>query len=167
MKNKYKIVEDTLIVYNRKDNREILFDITNFNFVNNHTWCVVKDTSTKKIRYYAQTAIKQISGKYKTKLAHRLLMNEPVNMLVDHINGNGLDNRKVNLRIADDTINNQNNPKAKGYCWNKRNKVYQVAIQANKKKIYLGCYNTEDEARAAYLEAKKKYHPTAPHHLFV
>jgi len=163
MKNKYVIDGDTLIIYNRKDNREMLFDADDFDKVNQYTWHIVKDITTTD---YVNTNIRNLNKKYKSLRAHRLLMNEPINMLVDHINGNGLDNRKSNLRIADDTINNHNNTKAKGYCWHKKNKIYTAYITANKKKIYLGSYNTEAEARAAYLKAKQKYHPTAPIHLY-
>ena len=162
MKNKYKIVGDTLIVYNRKDNREMLFDAEDFDLINTHTWCIAKFDN----RDYAITGITTAKGNYKTLLSHRMLMNEPIDMLVDHINTDGLDNRKSNLRIATDQVN-QHNRKSNGYSWAKHAKKYKVRIKLNNKSIHVGYYNTEDEARAAYLEAKKKYHPTAPHHLFV
>ena len=165
MKNKYVIDGDTLIVYNRKDNRQILFDAEDFYFINEHTWCINVYYTNKSKQEYVVTNIKQISG-YKLKQVHRLLMNEPVNMLVDHMNGNTLDNRKSNLRIVTHKINNHNETKAKGYFWNKNIKKWQSSICVNYKTIYLGLYNTEIEARAAYLEAKKKYHPTAPIHLY-
>lgn len=159
MLNKYKIVGDVLIVFNRKDNREILFDAEDFDLVNKHTWRICVDK--KKTYSWVSTKIKQID-----KIASRLLMNAPAGMLVDHKNGDTLDNRKSNLRIATYQINNHNVHSAKGYTWNKAANKWQAQIAINRKPMYLGLYNTEAEARAAYLKAKKKYHPTAPHHLY-
>jgi len=162
MLNKYKIVDNTLIVYNRKDSREILFDAEDFDFVNQYTWCICNDKN--KDYEWVGTNVKQASGKYISKSAHRLLMNEPIDKLIDHYNGNTLDNRKSNLRIANSNINNQNRLDAKGYYKVKNKWKAQIAV--DKKKIYLGRYNTEAEARTAYLKAKAIYHPTAPLHLY-
>jgi hypothetical protein len=164
MKNKYVIDGDTLIIYNRKDNRKMFFDADDFDFVNRHTWVISIDKN-KKYEWVGSN-IKQVSGKFKTKTAHRLLMNEPADMLVDHQNGNTLDNRKANLRKTTAKVNAHNRTKARGYYWNKKSKKWNASINANHKTMYLGLYNTEDEARAAYLEGKKKYHPSAPIHLY-
>lgn len=76
---------------------------------------------------------------------------------LDHINGIRDDNRICNLRSV---TNQQNlfNTKSKGYSWNKKNKKYKSQIRLNGKYIYLGLFNSEDDARQAYLEGKKKYH---------
>jgi hypothetical protein len=73
-----------------------------------------------------------------------------------HRVGEPLDNSITNLRVVS---NQQNafNTNAKGYCFNKRNK-YQAQIGVNGKQTNLGSYDTADEARNAYLEAKKSYH---------
>jgi len=159
MKNKYVIDGDTLIVYNRKDNREMFFDADDFDKVNQYTW-FIGDTG------YARTNITQSTGKRTLKKVHRLLMNAPKDKQVDHINGDRLDNRKVNLRIVSNEINSHNRQFAKGYYWNKRDRKWSAYIKVNKKNIYLGRYNTEAEARSAYLKAKTIYHPTAPIHLY-
>ena len=164
MKNQYKIVGNTLIVYNRKDNREILFDAEDFDFVNQYTWYINKDK--KKDYECVVTRVRQASGKQTGKSAHRLLMNEPAGMLVDHENGNTLDNRKSNLRIATNEVNQHNRHSVKGYSWNKKDRKWKAFITVNYKLIYLGRYTTEAEARSAYLAAKKKYHATAPIHLY-
>ena len=77
---------------------------------------------------------------------------------IDHINGTRLDNRIANLRITTHQGNHHNHTKAKGYCWNKQNKKYEARIGLNYKNINLGYYDTEEEAKQAYLEGKKKYH---------
>lgn len=78
-------------------------------------------------------------------------------IFIDHINHNKLDNRLENLRLVTHQQNQWNRVKAKGYCLTKTNK-YESYISINKKRIYLGKYDTEEEAHNAYLEAKEKYH---------
>ena len=75
--------------------------------------------------------------------------------LIDHIDRNKQNNNMNNLRIVSNQ-ENMFNRNAKGYyrCGNK----YQAYIKINNKQIHLGCFNTEEEARNAYLEAKEKYH---------
>lgn len=160
MKNKYKIDGDVLIVYNRKDDREMLFDAEDFDLINKHSWHIEKNKETGY--EYVATSIAHSSY----KKASRLLMNEPVGVMIDHENGNTADNRKSNLRIADNQINQHNRHSAKGYYWNKKDKRWKAQITINKKHIHLGNYKTEDEARQAYLKAKAIYHPTAPIHLY-
>jgi hypothetical protein len=46
----------------------------------------------------------------------------------------------------------------KGYSFDKSSQKWKAKIQVNNKPIYLGYYNTEEEAREAYLTAKRKYH---------
>ena len=161
MKNKYKIDGDVLIVYNRKDDREILFDAEDFDLVNKHTWYIT-DTD------YAEANGKMINCKRQPKVkAHRLIMNFPKDKLVDHRDGDKtLDNRKSNLFVATIQENQHNRKHAKGYYWNKSKNRWTAQIQLNNKRIYIGHYFLEDEARAAYLKAKAMYHPTAPIHLY-
>ena len=77
--------------------------------------------------------------------------------MLDHINQIKDDNRISNLRIV---TNQENlfNTNAKGYCWDKRNNNWLSRITFNGKEIFIGRYNTEEEARNAYLIAKEKYH---------
>ncbi len=76
---------------------------------------------------------------------------------LDHKNTNPSDNRIFNLRIV---TNQENafNTNAKGYMWDENRKKWLSRIMFNGKNIYLGSYNTEEEARQAYLLAKEKYH---------
>jgi len=154
MKNNFKIDGDTLIVYSCKHNQEMLFSVEDFDLVTKHTWCIAN-------RYVA-TTVTVTTGTYAQKTAHRLLMNPPEGMYVDHINGVRHDNRRSNLRIVTPEENTHNNRSVKGYTWDKRERRYRAQIAFNKKQITLGRYHTEAEARAAYLEAKKIYHPSAP-----
>jgi hypothetical protein len=76
--------------------------------------------------------------------------------LIDHLNGDSLDNRAVNLRIASPSQNQQNRKNAKGY--QKAGKLWYSKISANNVKYKLGAFKTEEEALRAYREAKIKYH---------
>ena len=77
---------------------------------------------------------------------------------IDHINGITIDNHVKNLRITTQQGNNHNRTRVKGYSWDKKNKKYEANIKVNYKKIHLGYYDTEEEARQAYLTAKPIYH---------
>ena len=81
----------------------------------------------------------------------------PVNN-IDHIDGNTSNNIISNLRDVTKQQNNFNNTKAKGYRWDKNGKKFRAQIKLNGKRIHLGMFNTEQEARNAYLAAKEKYH---------
>jgi len=77
---------------------------------------------------------------------------------VDHINGVTHDNRVENLRLVTHQQNQFNNHKAKGYHWNKQAGKWKSQIYLNGRKIYLGVFDTPDDAHNAYLNAKLIYH---------
>ena len=77
---------------------------------------------------------------------------------LDHENRIRHDNRIDNLRISNRSEQGQNRSNVKGYSWNKTKNKYQSYIKLNGKKISLGYYHKEEEARQAYLLAKEKYH---------
>jgi hypothetical protein len=81
---------------------------------------------------------------------------------VDHIDGNRLNSNLDNLRWVTRSENMQNQRSVKGYCWSKKAEKWQATICVDGKLIYLGYYDTEDEARQAYLDAKKIHHPSSP-----
>ena len=93
------------------------------------------------------------------KLAHPdwdLFDSSPDNM-IDHYNHNRRDNRLENLHIVNNQ-QNQWNRDAKGY-YLKPNGKYQAQIKVDGVMEYLGTFATEEEAHAAYLDGKIKYHP--------
>ena len=96
-----------------------------------------------------------------SRLLHRYLLNPPRGLTVDHINRNPLDNRRSNLRVCTQFINNQNqshNSSGKvGVCYCKRDNVYKAYIRYKGKQIHLGDYKTFNEARDARLKAEMKY----------
>jgi predicted endonuclease, HNH family len=77
---------------------------------------------------------------------HRLIMNCPEGMVVDHLNGDTLDNRKCNLRICTVAENSKNHHNTKGYCYDKNRGRW---IARYRREFY-GRYDTEEEAKRAY-----------------
>lgn len=76
---------------------------------------------------------------------------------IDHKNGDKTDNRISNLREVTNQ-QNQFNQNRKGYYYHKPSGKYLSRIMVNGKDVYLGYYDNPNDARAAYLEAKKNYH---------
>ena len=97
---------------------------------------------------------------------HRVIMNAPDHLVVDHINYNGLDNRKANLRLATQRQNkihvirtmNPGTSKFKGVSWHKYHKRWCAKITTNGKTTFLGYFDDEIKAAKIYDEAAKIQH---------
>ncbi len=147
------------IWWNKKELKSILIDIEDFELINNYKWCISKQRKT----YYAYA--KSINYLSDSISMHRLIMNFPDELQVDHKNHNGLDNRKCNLRIGTNQQNNSNkgiqsNNKSgyKGVHFNIKVQKYETYINVNKKKIKGGFYDNIIEAALKYNEMAKIYH---------
>lgn len=86
---------------------------------------------------------------------------------IDHINGDKLDNRISNLRLANTSQNKQNTRKARsdsrsgllGATWYSKYGKWRAAIQVNGKKKHLGYFSTAEEAHRVFMEQKRAFHP--------
>lgn len=112
---------------------------------------------------YGWYARATINGK--TVTMHRFVLDYYGTLETDHINGNGLDNRRNNLRLAT-TAENQfnrgpqknNASGCKGIDWYPRHQAWRARIQAYKRPIFLGYYPSLNDAASAYREAAAKFH---------
>ena len=141
--------------------REVLYDAEDEDKINKYTWYVNKNDH----RFYVNTNIPHPDGgitrngwRRRTILRlHQLVAGTPKGMFTDHINGDGLDNRKQNLRICTNAENARNRRLGKtntsgfkGVSWFKRDKIWYVHITHNKKLMFLGCFKDKEEAARAY-----------------
>lgn len=114
--------------------------------------------------WYAERSCSNGNGNKTTICMHRVIINAPKYMKVDHRNGDGLFNCKENLRICTHQENKfnqqaQENNKLgiKGVCWRKDRKKFQAQIKINGKAIYLGLFSVLGDANSAYRKAEEKY----------
>jgi len=89
----------------------------------------------------------------------------PPGMIVDHINRNGLDNRRCNLRIgtiAQNAMNKRGQRNAssrfKGVTWSHHVSKWVASINEGGKRRHLGCFVSEIEAALAYDAAARILH---------
>ena len=142
-----------------------IVDDADFEMLNAFKWC----TTTGHKTFYAARGVSVGPGKRRLQLMHRVIMGqEPFPRAeMDHINGNGLDNRRTNLRWASKSENRRNEPKRNGYS-NKYKGVGKVKNRnkfrayirhpETQKQIFLGHWDNEIDAAKAYNKAAIEYH---------
>ena len=139
-------------------NQIAIVDDRDYESISQYKWYALKGKNS----FYA---CRRCSQQNKNIYMHRLLMNvNDSKIKIDHINRNGLDNRKNNLRICTNSQNQGNRKKRKicsskfkGVCWDKNRKKWIVYIKVNKNKIFLGRFDNEIKAAKAYDIAAKKH----------
>lgn len=106
---------------------------------------------------------KTIDGKKRSIKMHRVILNTPEDMCTDHVNGNPLDNRKCNLRIANHSQNGMNRKinynsgtGYKGVLLRKDTKKYRAYIRKDGKRRWIGQFDSANDAARAYNEAAKE-----------
>jgi len=125
---------------------DVLVDVEDHDYLSKFKWYIDG-------RGYAYRRNK-VKGKYYTVKLHVILTGRPSGFIVDHINGNKLDNRKSNLRIATQTVNGYNSKLSKnntsgftGIQW--RANRWEAKCKYKYKNIYLGRYKHIEEAISA------------------
>jgi hypothetical protein len=133
-----------------------IVDPEDYEFLVHYKWYAAKQGYT----YYA---IRKHAGKHISM--HRQIINAPKGLVCDHIDHNGLNNTKQNLRNCTQSQNACNQRKRrnksstyKGTHWHRRDKKWHARIKANGHRYFLGCFNKEIDAAKAYDKAAKIYH---------
>lgn len=122
-------------------------------------WCAAKTGR----RVYAVTRVRGVGGKWTTLSMHRFLL--PDSKEVDHRNGDGLDNRRKNIRAATGQENQRGFKRKKigassqfrGVHWHKGGNKWQALIKISEKRSHLGLFVDEEDAARAYDAAAKKF----------
>jgi hypothetical protein len=96
---------------------------------------------------------------------HREILPCPKGFQIDHIDGDGLNNQKKNLRVCTTSQNQFNRGKIKnstsgykGVTWDKRSKKWLAQININKEHKNLGLFDSKEDAALAYNIAAERYH---------
>jgi hypothetical protein len=140
--------------------RVALVDDEDFEELNKFKWHTQPHGNT----FYVIRNTPRKPGKHQgTERMHRVILNIPEGMETDHIDGDGLNNQKSNLRIATHRQNSQNlalkqtkkTSKFPGVFWDKRKSKWCACIRINGSQKHLGYFLNENEANIAYRVAEK------------
>ena len=119
-----------------------------------YKWCAARNGRV----FYAITRINK-----QNIFMHRMIINPPNEMVIDHIDHNGLNNRRSNLRICTKEQNTRNrkpntsrNGKYKGVHFDKTRNKFKATIKCQEKSLSIGYYKKETEAAKAYDKKAKK-----------
>lgn len=136
---------------------ECIIDISDFELVSRFKW----RASNSGKDFYAKGKIDKKTDVY----MHRYILGATKGQMVDHINGNTLDNRRSNIRLSNKILNARNMKKSskkglskyKGVSYSKSSKRWVAYICINNKKINLKPSATEIEAAQKYNDAALKF----------
>lgn len=141
-------------------NNVVLIDDEDYERVIQYHWYV---RQRHKIIYVEKSYWNE--GKAKHQSLHRFILNALPGQYIDHINGNGLDNRRSNIRFCTIEQNQQNRKKEsgtknryKGTWFDLSRNKWRARIEAKGVRHFLGSFITEYEAAIAYNRAAKIYH---------
>jgi hypothetical protein len=139
-----------------KNGLEAIVDDEDYNELIKYNWYGNK---SRDIIYVKRKTRKLDNRNEKIISMHRQLMGFPEGRHIDHINNNGLDNRRCNLRICNNSQNmwnrkrrlHNNNNEFKGVSWFKRLRKWRASIS-----LTIGYFDSKEEAAKAYDEAAKR-----------
>jgi hypothetical protein len=136
-------------------------DIDDFDMLDGRNWVSLNSPCG----FCASTHVTLESGKYDIALMHRVVMAAPDELDVDHINGNRLDNRKKNLRLATNQQNSwnqglgkRNTSGYKGVSWHTRDLTFSAIIRVDGRQKTLGTFNEAISAALAYDAAAREHY---------
>jgi len=136
--------------------RVTLVDDADYDWLSQWRWFAHRDHRT----FYARRGIWR-NGTTTIVKMHRLILDAPPGSETDHINGNGLDNRRCNLRLCSTAENQYNSRKRLGTSSrykgvSRHRKQWRAMIKVQGRSIHLGCFGDEEAAACAYDEAARQ-----------
>lgn len=154
-------IEGNICIIPLTKGKEAICDKKDYNLIAEYNWYA----SGTKDNYYAKRSYMK-NNKQKGICMHRVILGlTDSNIQVDHKNGNGIDNRRFNIRKCRPIHNARNRIRCitntsgvKGASWFEKNKKWRAQINVANKSIFLGYFNTKEEAGKAYDKASIKYH---------
>lgn len=169
MKNRYEIRGPATVIYCSGAglvDAETLIDTADLAKASSfpNTWYVMRAYGL----YYVRGEMTR-RGKRHIILLHRVITGAPENLVVDHINHNGLDNRRLNLRVvtSQQNLQNRSGPQvdnttgARGVTWAKDRRRYVAQVKARGRNIHLGIFKSLEEAAEVAKRARRKHLPYA------
>lgn len=141
---------------------EAVIDAADVSMVDGFCWCACENRAT----VYAVRSHRDDFGRISHVKMHRALMRAPQVLLVDHRDGNGLNNRRsTNLRLAtksqnqwNSAVNARNKIGCKGVSFAKREGKWRAVIGVGGKLCSLGYFHSPEEAASAYRAASSTLH---------
>lgn len=141
--------------------QEAIIDVEDVEDIGKYTWfCAVH-----KGKPYARRNTRGEDGARYCVYLHRVLIACAGDLDIDHINGNGLDNRRSNLRLATRSQNMMNRSSQannrsgyRGVCWQHEKRKWRATIWVAGRKTHLGDFKDIEEAHAAYVSASLRLH---------
>lgn len=146
---------------------EAIIDAADAHLVDGLDWTALvskrRDGTTRTVYAYRNNYV--APGKSKMALLHRVIMGARDGLQVDHRDGDGLNCKRVNLRIATGSQNNCNQRKGvantsgcKGVTWDKANQKWRAEIRVDGKRTNLGRHKCLAAAAIAYAKASRALH---------
>jgi len=139
-----------------------LVDDTDYEWLNNWKWYAMHNHNT----FYAVHNIRVTKNEQAKVGMHRLILelHRGNKLQADHIDGNGLNNQRSNLRICTGAQNRRSQrsqmgctSRYKGVCWHHHKRKWNSRISVNRKRMHLGYFSSEKTAAAAYNQAALKH----------
>ena len=148
------------------DGREAIVDTSDLAILENCNWSAWRKKRADGSVRSEYVVTQKMEGQDGFVYMHRVIMADFVQpgLMVDHISGNTLDNRRANLRIVEPTGNAGNSRLSilntsgyKGVSWSKRDEVWTARIVIRGRQVHLGTFSTAEEGAIAYARAAKQH----------
>lgn len=139
------------------DGKVVLLDVEDYEQLKGFSWCLSSG------RYAGRFTLKD--GKRTGILMHRVITNPPKGMVVDHINGNMLDNRRSNLKVCTQyenvikqRMNSRNTSGHRGVTWDGEREKWLAQTHIGGRHIFIGRFKTKEEAIDAHQAVFPQVH---------